>query len=126
MNAGAWLGYLALVIAAAGLALALTPVARSLAHRVGAFDRPGGYKLQVTPIPYLGGVAIVVAFALIAITAVVVLPEVPVAEPAIILGLALAFVRLYKDLTRPLPGDPGYRPRWSDDDTQPRPPVADE
>ncbi len=38
---------------------------------------------------------------------------------AIMLGLALATVRLYKDFTRPLPGDPDYRPRWADDDTQP-------
>ena len=44
----------------------------------------------------------------------------------IILGLALAIVRLYKDLTRPRPGDPDYRPRWSDDDTQPRPPADGE
>ncbi len=37
----------------------------------------------------------------------------------IIIGLALAIVRLHKDFTRPLPGDPDYRPRWADDDTQP-------
>ena len=38
----------------------------------------------------------------------------------IILGLALAGIRLYDDFTRPLPPP---RPAWSDDDTQPQPPV---
>ena len=40
----------------------------------------------------------------------------------IIVGGALAAVRLYRDLTRPLPGR-SMRPRWADEDTQPGPPV---
>lgn len=35
----------------------------------------------------------------------------------VIVGLAFAAVRLYRDFTRPLPGDPRYRPPWSEDDT---------
>lgn len=30
----------------------------------------------------------------------------------VIIGLALAVVRLYRDFTRPLPGDPRYRPPY--------------
>lgn len=40
----------------------------------------------------------------------------------IIIGIALAAVRLYDDFTRPLPNDEdeaNLRPTWSDDDTQP-------
>lgn len=44
----------------------------------------------------------------------------------IVIGLALAAIRFYRDVTRPIPGDANYRPRWSNDDTQPRPPVDSE
>lgn len=46
----------------------------------------------------------------------------------IIIGLALAAVRLYDDFTRPLPDDEdelNLRPTWSDDDTQPNPVEKD-
>lgn len=35
----------------------------------------------------------------------------------IIIGLALAAVRIYRDFTRPLPGDPGYRPPYLKDES---------
>jgi hypothetical protein len=38
----------------------------------------------------------------------------------ILIGLALAVVRLYADFTRPLPNAPDDEPDWArDDDTQP-------
>jgi hypothetical protein len=44
----------------------------------------------------------------------------------IIIGGALAVVRLYKDLTRPLPDERRYPPEWSDEDTQPHEVTEDE
>lgn len=56
-----WLGYAMGFAVAGGLALFLTPVARSFALRRDIVDHPGGYKRQERPIPYLGGVAIALA-----------------------------------------------------------------
>jgi hypothetical protein len=35
----------------------------------------------------------------------------------VIIGAAFALLRLYRDFTRPLPGDPRYRPPWAEADT---------
>ena len=52
-----------------GLALYTTPLMRAAAIRFGIVDRPdGGLKRQVQPVPYLGGIAIYLAF-LLALTA---------------------------------------------------------
>ena len=40
--------------------VALTPVAAAAAVRLGIVDRPGPFKLQTRPVPYLGGVAVLV------------------------------------------------------------------
>lgn len=40
-----------------------TPAARALALRVGALDRPGGYKAHAKPTPLLGGLAVAVGTA---------------------------------------------------------------
>ncbi len=53
---------LTLVFAAAA-AWALTPAARALAMRFGAVARPNSRSIHTRPLPYLGGVAIYVAFA---------------------------------------------------------------
>jgi UDP-GlcNAc:undecaprenyl-phosphate/decaprenyl-phosphate GlcNAc-1-phosphate transferase len=47
----------------AAITVALTPVARRLAHRFGLVDRPGGqsYKWHRTPTAYLGGLVIALA-----------------------------------------------------------------
>lgn len=47
---------------AALLAWVLTPMALRLAIRTSTFDRPGGHKSHTSPVPYLGGLAIVIAF----------------------------------------------------------------
>ena len=50
---------------AALLSFALTPVARQLALRVGAIDAPGPRKVHRTPVPRLGGLAVLAALALV-------------------------------------------------------------
>ena len=44
---------------AAAATLAWTPLVRRIAVRHGVLDTPGGRKLHVRPVPYLGGVAVV-------------------------------------------------------------------
>ncbi len=46
---------------ATALALILTPLAGRVAKATGFWDRPGGHKSHRRPVPYLGGLAIVVA-----------------------------------------------------------------
>ncbi|MEY4375396.1 MAG: hypothetical protein RL760_1563 [Candidatus Eisenbacteria bacterium] len=52
---------LALALTAAAVTLALTPLARTLALRIGAVDHPGGRRIHAAPTPRLGGLAIAVA-----------------------------------------------------------------
>lgn len=59
---GGWLQYAAVFIGSSVLSLFLTPLAIKFAVRREVFDRPGGHKSHTSPVPYLGGVAIVVAF----------------------------------------------------------------
>ncbi len=49
---------------AAALAYVATPVAVVAARRFAFYDRPGGYKGHAAPTPYLGGAAVMTAFAL--------------------------------------------------------------
>lgn len=51
---------LVLALAAAAVAIALTPVARALAWRIGAVDTPGERRIHRTPTARLGGLAIAV------------------------------------------------------------------
>ena len=45
-----------------GCAVVLTPVARALAQRLGAIDKPDGHrKLHERPVPLFGGVAVYLA-----------------------------------------------------------------
>lgn len=74
---------------AAVLALALTPIAKRLALAVGAVDLPDERKVHKTPIPRLGGVAVVASVlvtTLLVVTGVVPIPK----EPRISLVLAIA------------------------------------
>ena len=52
-------------IVAAVLAYVLTPVARKLALRVGAIDRPGPRKVHAGEVPRLGGLAVVAAVTIV-------------------------------------------------------------
>jgi len=54
---------------AAVLALVCTPLALRLARRFDFYDVPGGGKSHETPVPYLGGLAIVVSFVPVVVVA---------------------------------------------------------
>ena len=53
--------YVVLALAAAALALLVTPLVRALALRLGAVDEPGPRRVHARPVPRLGGVALLVA-----------------------------------------------------------------
>jgi UDP-GlcNAc:undecaprenyl-phosphate/decaprenyl-phosphate GlcNAc-1-phosphate transferase len=63
MTAFAWFILPALI--AGALAFALTPLVSRLAVRVGAVDMPGERKVHTTPVPRLGGLAVVTAIAVV-------------------------------------------------------------
>jgi UDP-GlcNAc:undecaprenyl-phosphate GlcNAc-1-phosphate transferase len=91
---GAFLGSLA-------LAWVLTPLMLRVALRLQVLDHPGERKAQSSPIPYLGGVAIVGAFSATVLTAAVALrPAAGLGALAAVLGAALllAAVGLVDDL----------------------------
>lgn len=56
--------YLLAFVVALGFSLAATPLVRRAALRFNIVDRPTDRKVHTDPIPYLGGLAIVVAFTL--------------------------------------------------------------
>ena len=67
----AWL-YLATFVGAIGLSLMLVPAVREYARNREIIDAPGGHKSHRTPVPYIGGVAMVVAFSVAMVIGVVV------------------------------------------------------
>lgn len=106
MDAGA-LGYLGIFLGSVILALVTTPVALRLARRLDVLDRPGAHKGHSSPVPYLGGLAIAVAFAAAVMVAALVHPPVSgLGQLAGILGIAtgLALVGLLDDLRNLGPG----------------------
>lgn len=58
-----WL-YLATFVGATVFSLLLVPAVREYARSRHIHDKPGGHKSHSTPVPYLGGVAMVVAFSI--------------------------------------------------------------
>ena len=103
------LGYLGIFVASALLSLLLTPLAIRFALRRKIVDEPGPNKSHTSPVPYLGGVAIVTAFVLAVALAALVrgsrngLNEILV---VLALGLVVAGVGLMDDLR---PFSPGLR-----------------
>ncbi|MDQ1521280.1 MAG: UDP-GlcNAc:undecaprenyl-phosphate/decaprenyl-phosphate GlcNAc-phosphate transferase [Actinomycetota bacterium] len=81
------------LVVAFAVALIATPVAARVATRAGFVDRPGPLKVQRQPVPYLGGLAVFVAFAI------------PVAflHASLLLPLAMALVLGLVDDLRTLP-----------------------
>ena len=101
MTGGGW-QYLAVFLVSAAFSLLLTPLVLRFALRRNVLDLPGGHKSHTDPVPYLGGLAIVAAFALTVVVAALVRPPVSGrGELFVVLGLAvlLAFVGLLDDLT---------------------------
>jgi len=98
---GIWWEYLLVFGASAALCLVLTPVAMAVAIRVGVLDRPGGHKRHESPTPYLGGVAIVVAFSASVMVAALVQPPNSGRDELVIvllLAVGLGVVGLVDDL----------------------------
>jgi UDP-GlcNAc:undecaprenyl-phosphate GlcNAc-1-phosphate transferase len=95
------LDYAAVFAVTAALTLILTPLAMRAAFRQGILDRPGLIKAQASPVPYLGGLAILVAFTVVVLIAAAVRPPPSgLSELAIILGVAvgLALMGLIDDI----------------------------
>jgi UDP-GlcNAc:undecaprenyl-phosphate GlcNAc-1-phosphate transferase len=100
MQAGG-LDYVAVFLLTALLTLVLTPLALRIAVRREVLDHPSSVKAQTSPVPYLGGTAILGAFsAVVLVAAAVRRPVSGYDELAVIIGLAvlLAAVGLLDDL----------------------------
>ena len=101
MSEGGWVFYTSVFAASALLSLVLTPLAMNLAVRHGILDHPRGHKAHTSPVPYLGGLAMVSAFSVAVLVAAVIRPPVTgfgelVAVLSIALGLSV--VGLFDDL----------------------------
>lgn len=95
------LSYVAAFGVSAVLALYLTPVALRVAMSRGVLDHPGDYKAQDSPVPYLGGIAIVLAFSFtILLAALINRPASGISELVVMLvaGIILSLVGLADDL----------------------------
>lgn len=80
--------------------LVSTPVVRRAAARLGFLDRPSDRKIHTNPVPYLGGVAIILAFSLALVAgAATQSTPVPAGNLAAILGggLVVAAIGLWDD-----------------------------
>lgn len=100
MELTAWAYAWAFVLALAA-AFGFTPIALRIAHRFEVFDRPGAHKVQESPVPYLGGMAIVVAFAaVIVVGSFLRAPPDGAGQLALVIGVAvgLSVVGLVDDL----------------------------
>ncbi len=98
---GAGWEYAAVFSASALLSLLLTPLCLRLAVHRGFLDHPGAHKGHESPVPYLGGLAIVGALSVAVIAAAVVRPPPSkFDELIIVLGIALGLsvVGLVDDL----------------------------
>ncbi len=100
----AW-GYVVVLVVSLALSLVLVPVALAVAVRFGLLDHPGPAKGHSKAVPYLGGAAIVVSFALVVVVGDVVDPPPSgLGQLAGFLGVAvlLAVVGLVDDLSKGL------------------------
>ena len=94
-------GYAVVVVGSLALSLVLVPVAVAVALRFGLLDHPGPAKSHSEAVPYLGGAAIVVSFAVVVVVGNVVDPPPSgLGQLAGFLGLGvlLAVVGLIDDL----------------------------
>jgi UDP-GlcNAc:undecaprenyl-phosphate GlcNAc-1-phosphate transferase len=81
---------LALALAAAAVSLALTPLAKRLALRVGAIDQPDARRVHTTPTPRFGGLAIAAGVLLVAWGARLLPGPAAALDPWPLLGLTCA------------------------------------
>jgi UDP-GlcNAc:undecaprenyl-phosphate GlcNAc-1-phosphate transferase len=102
---GAWWEYLGVFVASAALCAVLTPLAIRVAMRSGSLDQPGGHKRHDSPVPFLGGLAIVMAFSGAVVMAATIRPPASGLDILLVLlavAAVLALVGLVDDL-RQLP-----------------------
>lgn len=94
-------GYAVVLLASLLLSLVLVPVAMAVALRFGFLDHPGPAKSHQQAVPYLGGAAIVVSFALVVVAGNAIDPP-PSGLPQLAgflgVGVLLAVVGLLDDL----------------------------
>ena len=98
---GAWWQYALIFVGAALLSLVCTPLAIATALRRGVLDKPGGHKGHSSPVPYLGGLAIVVSFSISMLIPVIAINESSISRQFLIVigvALALALLGLFDDL----------------------------
>ncbi|SVD53192.1 uncharacterized protein METZ01_LOCUS406046, partial [marine metagenome] len=98
---GRWWEYLLIFGGSTALWLVLTPLAIRVAFRLGHLDHPSGHKSHESPMPYLGGLALVASFAVAVVLATLISePESGSRELLIVLGAAvgLSVVGLVDDL----------------------------
>jgi len=100
---GGWWQYLGVFLGSLVLSLFFTPLAIRVALRNRILDQPGDHKSHSSPVPYLGGVAIVVAFALV-VAAASILDTSTAGTDELLkvlgIGVGLAVVGLVDDLRK--------------------------
>ena len=94
-------GYVVVLVGSLVMSLVLVPIALAVAVRFGVLDHPGPAKGHTKAVPYLGGAAIVVAFAAVVLVGNALDPP-PSGLPQLAgflgLGVLLALVGLVDDL----------------------------
>jgi len=84
--------YFAVFVGATAMSLMLVPVVREFARSREIHDVPGGHKSHTTPVPYLGGVAMVIAFSLAMVLGVLLQRNITISGQQISLNIeSLAF-----------------------------------
>ena len=100
---GGWWQYLGVFLGSLVLSLFFTPLAIRVALRQRILDQPGGHKSHSSPVPYLGGVAIVVSFAVVVAAASIIDSSTAGTNELVkvlAIGLGLALMGLIDDLRR--------------------------
>jgi UDP-GlcNAc:undecaprenyl-phosphate/decaprenyl-phosphate GlcNAc-1-phosphate transferase len=101
MSNGGWLQYSTIFLASAFLSLVFTPLALKVAVRRSVLDHPGDHKSHESPVPYLGGLAMVGAFSLAVLAAAVIRPPVTGRNELFVvvaLAFGLSLVGLFDDI----------------------------
>jgi UDP-GlcNAc:undecaprenyl-phosphate GlcNAc-1-phosphate transferase len=68
--------YLYLFLVSAGISLLITPFIRDFSQKMKVLDHAGHRKIHLTPVPLLGGIAIILAFFISQFTAIKLFPEI--------------------------------------------------
>ena len=100
---GGWWQYLGVFLGSLVLSLFLTPLAIRVALRNRILDQPGEHKSHSTPVPYLGGVAIVVSFSVVVAGAAILDSSTAGTDELVkilAIGLGLAAMGLIDDLRK--------------------------